>query len=275
MYNKTIASMIALLALASAAIAPASGAAPALSAKTAVAANSAPKSKAVEDKGFAAIQAEIDRQNAALKTGEALAYYVSDPTWNPADKIGFVARGYSFDTYADFAAKLKKLKGPAFPKPGSLPKGFKLASASVYLATPDSESDDYARLERELKKKAADGKDKVYAKRIASDKARGGMMFYEKAVGKNKRTLMISANLLSSDSDKKSEGAPVPDQKSKIVTEKVKIKGVEAVYTFKSDEVYPAALSWTDKKNKVMYRIQGQGSENKKELIAIAKSMLA
>ncbi len=275
MNKKTIVSMIALLALTGTASAQVSGAAPALSAKTVVAANSAPKSKAAEDKGFAAIQAEIDRQKAALKTGEALAYYISDPEWNPADKIGFVARGYSFKTYADFAAKLKKLKGPAFPKPASLPKGFKLTSASVYLATPDSESDEYVRLERELKKKAASGKEKVYAKRIVSDKANGGMMFYEKAVGKNKRTLMISANILSPDSDKKSEGTSVPDKKSKIVTEKVKIKGAEAVYTYNPEEVYKAVLSWTDKKNKAVYRIHGQGSENKKELIAIAKSMLA
>ncbi|GEM_PF-1461835 len=273
MNKKTMLAIAAMLALAGAANAAAIGTADASSAKMVAAAISAVKSGTTEKEGWTAIQGEIDRRSERLKPGEALAYYVADPALNPADKISFATRGYLFKTYADFTAKLKKLKGPAFPKPTSLPKGYKLAKAIVYLSTPEPASQVYNRLEEELKEEAASGKKTVYFKSIATDKATGGSLIYEKNVGKKKLTMMISAAFLPQNPAEDPGGTPVPAIAEKGA-EKVKIKGTEAIYTFDAKASYPASLVWTDKKNKVQYRIYRQGSENKKELIAIAGSMM-
>ncbi|UNK16168.1 hypothetical protein MNQ98_16685 [Paenibacillus sp. N3/727] len=213
----------------------------------------------------ASIDDQIDKLTKGLKSGQMIAYYVSDKEYNRLDKIFFTGKGFVLNKYNDYLAKAKEMKAPSLTKPTALPKGYKLKEGILYLKSPDETSALYKELEKELKAEAAEGGQSVYSKSVKVSESFSTILNYEK--GKVK--VSVVATYLNP--SQPIGGRPVPSTKPNQKTETIQINGVECIYT--TDSKGTDHLDWVDEEKQVRYTIWAESA--KSDVLSFAKKMLA
>ncbi|GIO33024.1 hypothetical protein J2TS6_41650 [Paenibacillus albilobatus] len=212
----------------------------------------------------ATVQDQIDKLYASLKPGQVIAYYVKDLKLNPSDRISFAGRGFVFQKYNDYLAKIKNINAPSLAKPASLPKGYTFKAGFLYPQNPDPTSALYEKLDKELKEQAAQGKKILYTKPLEVVEESSAVLTFVK----NKVEVSVVASFV-----KPSDpigGTPVPGSNPDQKTETLGINGVECTYTTELNG--RDHLDWTDSANQVHYSISAKNA--KTDVINFAKSMV-
>ncbi|MCM3290436.1 DUF4367 domain-containing protein [Paenibacillus sp. MER 180] len=203
---------------------------------------------------------EDAKQNGELtiKDGELYATYTSKD-----NSINFSFRTITGETYEEFLKQAVQYKAPKFTEPASLPEGYGFIKSEITPPYPDSFSEAYRVLLDQLKKEAK-GKKEYQKKLNWKEAGEAGVMY-----AKGSDFIFLTVTRMQPLTIEKSPAAPVGGK-----LEKVKVNGLDAVYTTGSNALYSNVLMWQVKEKKLEYRISTnkQSPLTKEELIQIAES---
>lgn len=215
------------------------------------------------------------RVKSTLKPGELAAYYIKDDYINKdngydtVNPIKFEYQPIDYLSYKDFQKELVRTSAPILEVPGNLPKRVKFAYGQVFPfgPAPSGENDrvKYVELEQRLMDEANSSKsgDKLFVEKLDWSKAFNSIVYLSD--GKSDTAVSIMAAYGQGASLTKSLDAS---------SEKVQLKHVEAIYLH--DEADGDRISWYDSKQNIVYTIMVnvKGLMTKKDLKAMAESMI-
>jgi len=215
------------------------------------------------------------RVKSMLKPGELAAYYIKDDYINKdngydtVNHIKFEYQPIAYRSYEDFQKELVRTSAPSMELPGYLPKGVKFSYGQVFPfgPAPSGEKDrvKYVELEQRLKNQAvlSSSEKKLFVEKLKWSKAFNSIMYLSDGKSDTAVTIMTSHG-------KGGSVTKYPNASS----EKIQLKHMETIYIH--DESDGDKISWYDSKRNTVYSIMVnvQGLMTKKDLMAMAESMI-
>lgn len=207
----------------------------------------------------------------SIQPGEEAAYYVDDDALNNYDslnKLKFEYKPVQYKDYKEFIKERDRISAPKLNQPDYIPKGFTFLYGQIDPRVPmhgDGDNSEYSKLMELLVNRAnkSTSQDKLFIEPIEVKQAIGAVLYYSSGEGKIDFSIQATYGTklsLLQDEDIKSE--------------KVMIKGQEAIYQKRTDN--EDLIAWYDNSSSVAYVINdnSDGELTRKDFIRMAESMI-